>query len=78
MMITFAPNHLITDAEESGFFQCPNCGLIWIGKNDREQCPSMHGAAVHVVVLCNTCDVVLPVSRIAAHLSGENHLNSFS
>ena len=70
---TFAPEHLIGDAEQSGFFQCPTCGLIWFGRPDIAQCPDLHGRAVHVVVLCRTCDAVVPIEHFAEHLADREH-----
>jgi hypothetical protein len=71
---TFAPEHLTGDAEQSGFFQCPTCGLIWFGRPDIAQCPqSSHARPVHVVVLCRTCDTAVPIERFAAHLTNRDH-----
>jgi hypothetical protein len=73
---SFSPEHLVQEAEQSGFFQCKTCGLIWFGRNDTAQCPEgKHGKPVHVVVLCRTCDEVIPVSEFAAHLARQEHAN---
>jgi hypothetical protein len=70
----FSPEHLIRDAEESGFFQCQECGLVWFGRADIEECPSglQHGMPVHVVVLCRRCDKVVPIEDFENHL-GRKH-----
>ncbi len=73
---SFAPTHLVEDAQESGFFQCPTCGMVWFGRNDIRRCPEGHGHPVHVAVLCRTCDIALTVDQIAAHLNSKDHLNS--
>ena len=65
---TFSPEHLAEEAEQSGFFQCKRCGLVWFGRGDIAQCPEgRHGRPVHVVVLCRTCDVV-SLSKILQHI----------
>jgi hypothetical protein len=71
---TFAPEFLADDARQSGFFQCPTCGLIWFGRPEVAQCPEgPHGRPVHVVVLCRTCDSAVPIERFAAHLANKDH-----
>lgn len=74
-METFSPGDLVEDAKRSGFLQCPRCGLVWFGRQDIESCPEpTHGKPVHVAVLCRTCDTVVPVERLAAHLSSGVHV----
>lgn len=71
---SFCPNHLAAHAEESGFFQCPKCGLIWFGRPDIQRCPDgPHGLPVRVVVLCRVCDADVPADKLLKHLSGESH-----
>jgi len=72
---SFSPNHLTGDAEHSGFFQCPKCGLIWFGRADIEKCPEdrRHGAPLHVVLYCRVCDAVVSAERLSEHLSGSEH-----
>jgi hypothetical protein len=70
---TLVPEHLTEEAEQSGFFQCPTCGLIWFGRPEIAQCPEgPHGRPVHVV-LCRTCDDTVPIERFAAHLANRDH-----
>ena len=69
----FGPEHLVREALESGFFQCPKCGPVWFGRADIAQCPDGHAKAVHVAVLCRECDVCVPIQHLAAHLAGEGH-----
>ena len=70
----FAPKHLTQEAQESGFLHCPKCGLVWFGRNDIAQCPEgPHGKPVHVVVLCRSCDVAVPIEDFAAHLADLTH-----
>jgi hypothetical protein len=72
---SFSPEHLVNDAKQSGFFHCRKCGLVWFGKPDATTCPQgPHGLPVHVAVLCRTCDAVVPLERIAAHLSDRSHI----
>lgn len=74
MLKTFAPEHLTEQAQRSGFLQCPQCGLIWFGRQDIEQCPQApHGKPVRVAVLCRACDAVVPAEKLAEHLTGEIH-----
>lgn len=74
MLKSFSPDHLIKDAQTSGFFQCQECGLIWFGRPDIESCPDgPHGKPVHVVLLCRVCDAAVPVGQLEAHLAGETH-----
>jgi len=74
---SFAPKHLIPDAEESGFLQCPECRLIWFGRPDIAACPQApHGRPVHVAILCRVCDVVVPMEHMAAHLTSADHVNA--
>jgi hypothetical protein len=71
---SFSPEHLFEDAQESGFFQCPKCGLIWFGRADILECPSgPHGQPVHVAVLCRICDAVVRIEDFVAHLAGREH-----
>ena len=72
---TFTPEHLIEDAKKSGFFQCPNCGLVWFGHPDYEYCPetSAHGKPLHVAVLDRICDSVIPIQQLANHLVDTKH-----
>lgn len=71
---SFSPEHLRNDAEQSGFYQCTKCGLIWFGRDDIAQCPQgPHGAPVHVSVLCRTCDAVIPIGAFATHLASGDH-----
>ena len=64
------------ELQESGFYQCPTCALIWFGKDDIRQCPNGHGGRRHVEVLCRTRDDFIPVSRFASHLTSADHLAS--
>jgi hypothetical protein len=73
---SFSPEYLFHDAEQSGFFQCRECGLIWFGRNDIADCPNGRGQPVHVAVLCRTCDAVIPIWKFAAHLGSEDHIKS--
>jgi len=34
---SFAPGHLVPDAEASGFYQCRDCGMIWFGRHAEER-----------------------------------------
>jgi hypothetical protein len=71
---SFSPEYLTGDAQQSGFFQCPKCGLIWFGGADHEFCPQgPHGDPVHVAVLCRICDSVVPIQLLAAHLVNQKH-----
>jgi hypothetical protein len=71
---SFSPQHLIRDAKESGFFQCPKCGLIWFGREDVQECPQgSHGRPVRVVILCRVCDATVSLHRFVHHLSSESH-----
>ena len=71
---TFAPEHLVKDAKESGFFQCTTCGLIWFGRAEIQECPQTHqGRPVHVVILCRICDVLVPLEQFAYHLVHTKH-----
>ena len=70
---SFSPDGLAQDAERSGFFQCPQCGLIWFGKPDMEECPDGHGRLARVVLLCRVCDVPVPAEKLIEHLSGQAH-----
>ena len=71
---SFSPDHLVKDAERSGFFRCRKCGLIWFGRPDIEECPDgPHGKPVRVVLLCRVCDAVVPAEQLVAHLSGQTH-----
>ena len=72
---SFAPDHLKKAAEHSGLFQCRTCGLIWFGRLDIHECPDgPHGKPVRVVLLCRTCDAVVPIDELADHLAGEWHV----
>jgi len=73
---SFSPHHLVYKAKASGFFQCPLCGLVWFGSPESaDTCPEgPHGPSVHVVVLCRSCNVIVSVAEIAAHLSSEFHI----
>ena len=74
---SFSPDHLVEDAKRSGFFHCKKCGLFWFGKPDSTICPQgPHGRPVHVVLLCRICDTVVPIERLAAHLSEKGHVRS--
>jgi hypothetical protein len=74
---SFSPEHLAEEAEHSGFFQCPQCGLIWFGRTDIENCPEgPHGKPVHIALLCRVCDIVVPVEKLAEHLAGLVHASS--
>jgi hypothetical protein len=44
-------------ARAGGFFQCQKCGLVWFGRDDIPKCPDGHSYAVHVAILCRTCDL---------------------
>jgi len=71
---SFAPEHLTDEARQSGFFQCPTCGLIWFGRADYDFCPQgPHGEPVHVAVLCRICDAVVPIQLLTAHLVDQKH-----
>lgn len=73
-MEVFSPEHLAVEARNSGFFQCPTCGLIWFGMADHELCPEgPHGEPVHVAVLCRICDSVIPIQLFAKHLVDVRH-----
>jgi hypothetical protein len=71
---SFSPDYLTEQAKQSGFFQCPKCGLVWFGRLDSTCCPGgMHGKPVHVAVLCRICDKFIPIERLAAHLASLEH-----
>lgn len=71
---SFCPEHLREKAKESGFFQCPKCGLVWFGRPDYDFCPQAdHGKPVHVAVLCRICDEVIPLHLFAYHLVNVKH-----
>jgi hypothetical protein len=76
---SFSPEHLTKEAEQSGFLQCKQCGLVWFGGRrgselDKANCPEgRHGQPVHVVIVCRTCDEVVPVNEFAEHLAGKAH-----
>jgi len=75
MLESFAPDHLKADAQRSGFFQCQQCGLVWFGRQDIESCPQgPHGAPVRVVLLCRTCDALVPAYQLVEHLCAELHV----
>ncbi len=75
MLESFAPDHLRADAQRSGFLQCRECGLVWFGAQDIETCPDgPHGVPVRVVLLCRTCDAVIPAQNLVEHLCGELHV----
>lgn len=68
----FAPVGLIDEAEQSGFFHCKRCGLVWFGTPS--PCPEgSHGHPVRVALLCRTCDVAVPLEELADHLAGVDH-----
>lgn len=72
---SFSPEHLSERARESGFFQCPRCGLIWFGRDDIQECPQgPHGRPVHVAILCRTCDEVVPIEHFQTHLGMRQHV----
>ncbi len=74
-LMSFSPKHLGTDAKRSGLFQCRQCGLVWFGKPDATTCPEgPHGSPVHVALICRSCDAVVAIADIAAHLSNETHV----
>jgi hypothetical protein len=76
---SLSPGHLTHDAEQSGFFQCNKCGLIWFGRDDIAECPEgPHGQPVHVAVLCRTCDDIISLSQFAAHLASEAHAHGIA
>lgn len=71
---SFSPDHLKEDAERSGLFQCPKCGLIWFGRPDIQSCPDhIRVKPVHVALLCRTCDSAVSIGGLARHLSSEIH-----
>ena len=71
---SFSPEHLKEKAKQSGFFQCPTCGLVWFGRADIEECPQAHhGRPVHVAILCRICDEVIPLELFAFHLVNTKH-----
>ena len=73
-LMSFSPKHLATDAKRSGLFQCQKCGRVWFGKPDAITCPEgPHGTPVHVALVCRSCDAVVAIADIAAHLSSETH-----
>ena len=63
---TFAPGYLIEQAKMNGFFQCPDCGLVWFGKPESEVCPddAYHGEPVHVAVLDRNHDGLISADLI--------------
>ena len=68
----FAPVGMIDEAEQSGFFHCKECGLVWFGIGS--PCPEgAHGPPVRVALLCRICDVEVPLEELADHLAGEDH-----
>jgi uncharacterized protein YodC (DUF2158 family) len=69
---SFAPEHLVPDAQASGFYQCRDCGMVWFGRDADERCPNGHGLPVHVVVLCRTCDFAIPLDRMAQHIATDH------
>ena len=71
----FAPDHLKEQAQNSGFFQCPECGLVWFGKPDEAICPAgpRHVRPVHIALLCRSCDIAVPIKELAAHLNERGH-----
>ena len=71
---SFSPAHLSEAAQQSGFFQCQKCGLIWFGRPDYDFCPEHpSGRVVHVAVLCRECDAVIPIEHFAEHLASRQH-----
>lgn len=68
---TFAPFDLITEAAESGFFHCRQCGLVWFGRPDlADTCPAGdHGLPVRVAVLCRVDDMSIRVSELRRHVA---------
>ena len=73
---SFSPEHLSAEAQESGFFQCPKCGLIWFGKRlgyDTDKCPEGHGNAMRVAIVCMSCDETVSVKELTEHLASERH-----
>jgi hypothetical protein len=71
---SLCPNHLTKDAERSGFFQCPDCGLIWFGRPEIAFCPGNHNSQpVHVAVLCRECDKAIPIEHFSEHLESRKH-----
>lgn len=70
----FASDDFKKEAMESGFFQCPTCGIVWFGKPDVQECPvAPHGKPVQVAVLCRKCDLFVPISHFAQHLTETKH-----
>ena len=69
---SFAPENLVPHAKASGFYQCRDCGMVWFGRNAEERCPNGHGLPVHVVVLCRTCDLAIPLDRMAHHIATDH------
>jgi predicted RNA-binding Zn-ribbon protein involved in translation (DUF1610 family) len=75
MLKPFAPERLRADASRSGFFQCPECGLVWFGRPDIKTCPGgPHGDPVSVAFLCRTCDAVISADQLVEHLCAESHV----
>ena len=76
-LMSFSPKHLGTHAKRSGLLQCQKCGLVWFGEPDAIMCPEgSHGNPVHVALVCRSCDAVVAIVDVAAHLSHENHVLS--
>ena len=71
---SFSPPNLEEVAQQSGFFHCLRCGLIWFGGRDQSVCPEgPHGLPVRVAVICRDCDIPVPLERISDHLSSALH-----
>jgi len=72
---SFSPQRLLREAKRSGFFQCPKCGLVWFGLPEAAECPEpSHGRAVHVVIVCRTCDEAVPIEDFVTHLTDGSHM----
>lgn len=69
---TYGPPHFSEDAEHSGF-HCRECGSFWFGPPDATRCPDGHRSPVHVALLCRTCDLVVALDDLPAHLADELH-----
>ncbi len=72
---TISFNSIRNEAEkQSGFFQCPTCGLLWFGRYNSEECPEgPHGKPVQVAMMCRECDSFITIDHLAEHLASVKH-----
>jgi hypothetical protein len=66
---------IIEKAQQSGFFYCEECRLVWFGRSDlsEETCPNApHDKRPAQVAVCRVCDLFVTADDFARHLP---HLN---